>query len=258
METGKTGQLNFNKINKLLFVLFLLFISITYSSGQLCYQEQIYNAFIKGQMDLWEDHMKKMEENYYESTNIQCLYDLTYTLYGYIAYCIIINDKSKGRYYLNKARKYANTLLKYHSSQAEIYSLQGALYGFEIGLNPIKAIDFGIKSVKSINKAVELDKDNAKVLMELGNMKYYMPKILGGGLKKAIYYHEKAVFMFELGEYELDANWLYLLVLTNLGRWYSEAHELSKANDIYRKILDIEPNYLWVKNYLYPDLAEKR
>ena len=64
--------------------------------------------------------------------------------------------------------------------------------------------------------------------------------------------------MFELGEYELDANWLYLLVLTNLGRWYSEAHELSKANDIYRKILDIEPNYLWVKNYLYPDLAEKR
>ena len=41
METGKTGQLNFNKINKLLFVLFLLFISITYSSGQLCYKEQI-------------------------------------------------------------------------------------------------------------------------------------------------------------------------------------------------------------------------
>ena len=140
-------------------------------------------------MDLWEDHMKKMEENYYESNNIHCLYDLTYTLYGYIAYCIIVNDKSKGRYYLNKARKYANTLLKYHSSQAEIYSLQGALYGFEIGLNPIKAIDFVIKSVKSINKAVELDKDNAKVLMELGNMKYYMPKILGGGLKKAIYYH---------------------------------------------------------------------
>jgi len=89
-------------------------------------------------------------------------------------------------------------------------------------------------------------------------MKYYTPKILGGGLKKAIYYHEKAVSMFELSEHELKGNWLYLLVLTNLGRWYSEDQKLSKAREVYRKILDIEPNYIWVKNYLYPNLAKQR
>ena len=260
MVTGKVVQSDIKNYSyrKLLMVLVLTVISILVASGQTSYNENIYNAFVSGRMDLWEHNMNKMEEEYLRDRNIQGLYDLTYSLYGYIAYCIVTGDKIKARYYLNKATKNVNTLLKYHSSRAEIYSLKGAMYGFEIGLNPLKAFDYGIKSVKSINKAVELDKNNARVLMELGNLKYYTPKILGGGLKKAIYYHEKAVSMFELTEQELKGNWLYLLVLTNLGRWYSEDKRMSKAIEIYKKILDIEPDYIWVKRYLYPDLADQR
>jgi tetratricopeptide (TPR) repeat protein len=260
METGKGGQSDIKNYSfkRLLLIFILPAISILYLPGQTSYKDNIYNAFISGRMDLWEYNMNKMEQEYLRDKNILTLYDLTYTMYGYIAYCIATGNKDKGRYYLNKARKNVNTLLKYHSSQAEIHSLKGAMYGFEIGLNPLKAIDYGIKSIKSIDRAVELDKNNARVLMELGNLKYYTPKILGGGLKKAIYYHEKAVSMFELSANELKGNWLYLLVLTNLGRWYSEDQNFSKAREVYRKILDIEPNYLWVKNYLYPDLAKQR
>lgn len=259
MVTGKAGKSNFKNYpyRRLLLVLILAAESIFVVSGQTSYNDRIYNAFVNGQMDSWEYNMNKMEEEYLRNRDIQGLYDLTYALYGYIAYCIVTGDKIKARYYLNKATKNVNTLLKYHSSRAEIYSLKGAMYGFEIGLNPIKAFDYGIKSVQNINKAVKLDKDNAKVLMELGNLKYYTPKILGGGLKKAIYYHEKAVGMFELNEQELKGNWLYLLVLTNLGRWYSEDKRPGKAREIYKKILDIEPGYIWVKEYLYPELADQ-
>ena len=260
METGKAVKSDIRNYSyrKLLLILILAVLPILCVSGQLSYNKRIYNAFINGRMDLWEHNMIQMEEEYLKERNIQDLYDLTYTIYGYIAYCIVTGDKNKARYYLDKARKYVNILLKYHSSQAEIYSLEGAMYGFEIGLNPVKALDYGIKSIKSLNKAVDLDKNNARVLMELGNMKYYTPKILGGGLKKAIYYHEKSVSMFESGEEDLKGNWLYLLVLTNLGRWYSEDQRLSKAREIYKKILDIEPDYIWVKEYLYPDLADLR
>jgi tetratricopeptide (TPR) repeat protein len=259
METGKAGISDIKNYlyRKLLLIFILPLISIYIVSGQTSYNDHIYNAFISGRMDMWEYNMNKMEEEYSRERSIQGLYDLTYTLYGYIAYCIVTGDKNKARYYLNKAIKNVNTLLKYHPSKAEIYSLKGALYGFEIGLNPVKAIDYGIKSIKSINRAVELDNDNARVLMELGNLKYYTPKILGGGLKKAIYYHEKSVSMFESSEEELKGNWLYLLVLTNLGRWYSEDQRLSKAMETYKKILDIEPDYIWVKKYLYPELADQ-
>ena len=260
MEAGKAGQSNTNNyfMKKLLLTFLMPAMIIMYVSGQKSYNEHIYNAFINGRMDLWEYNMNKMEEEYLKDRNIQKLYDLTYALYGFIAYCIVTDDKDKARYYLNEAGKNVNILLKYHSSKAEIYSLKGAMYGFEIGLNPLKALDYGIKSIKNINKAVELDKNNAKVLMEFGNMKYYTPKILGGGLSKAIYYHEKAVRMFESNEHELEGNWLYLLVLTNLGRWYSEDNKENKAKNIYEKILVIEPDYQWVKNYLYPHLSKTR
>jgi len=260
METGKAGQSGFNNysISRLFLIIILLIMPILYGSGQTSYNEHIYNAFISGQMDLWEYNMNKMEEKYVADKNIQCLYDLTYTLYGYIAYCVVMDDKPKARYYIGKARRNINIMLKHDSLWAEVYSLKGALYGFEIGLNPLKALEYGVKSIKSINRAVELDKDNARVLMEIGNMKYYTPKILGGGLKKAIYYHEKAVNMFELSKNELENNWIYLLVLTNLGRWYSEYNKVNEARIIYEKILDIEPDYLWVKEYLYPELVNTR
>lgn len=260
MEAGKADQSDIKNfpIKKFLLIFIIPVLLVISASGQKSYNEQIYNAFINGRMDLWEYNMNKMEEEYLRDRNIQKLYDLTYALYGYIAYCIVTDDKNKARYYLNKARRNVNTLLKYHSSKAEIYSLKGAMYGFEIGMNPLKALDYGIKSIKSINKAMELDKNNARVLMELGNMKYYTPKILGGGLKKAIYYHEKAVSVFELNENELEGNWLYLLVLTNLGRWYDEDNKANKAKTIYKKILVIEPDYLWVKNYLYPELSNSK
>ncbi len=260
METGKAGLSDIKNyiFERILLIFILAAMSVLYVNGQTSYNEHIYNAFISGRMDLWEHNMNKMEEEYMRNGNIRQLYDLTYALYGYIAYCIVTGDEDKGRYYLNKANNNVNILLKHHSSKAEIYSLKGAMYGFEIGLNPLKALDYGIKSINILNKALALDKNNARVLMELGNMKYYTPKILGGGIKKAIYYHEKAVRMFESGEDELKGNWLYLLVLTNLGRWYSEDQNLSEARKVYSKLLDIEPDYIWVKNYLYPDLAKQK
>ncbi len=260
METGKAGQSDFNNhsISAFLLIILLLIMTVLHVNGQTSYNQHIYNAFISGKMDLWEYNMNKMEEDYLRDRNIQSLYDLTYTFYGYIAYCVVTGDEPGARYYIGKARHNIDILLKYDSLWAEVYSLKGAIYGFEIGLNPLRALEYGVKSIKSIKRAAELDKENARVLMEIGNMKYYTPKILGGGLKKAIYYHEKAVSMFESNKNELKSNWIYLLVLTNLARWYSEDNKVNEATIIYKKILDIEPDYLWVKDYLYPELMNKR
>jgi hypothetical protein len=64
--------------------------------------------------------------------------------------------------------------------------------------------------------------------------------------------------MFESDTRELKNDWIYLLVLTNLARWYSEDNRINEARMTYKKILDIEPDYLWVRDYLYPELVNKR
>ena len=110
------------------------------------------------------------------------------------------------------------------------------------------------KSIKYINTALELDDKNPKVWMEKGNLTYYIPVFLGGGLDKAIKCHEKAVELFEKNPDNLEYNWVYLLVMTNLGRWYTEDGEIKKARELYKKILNFEFNYLWVRDELYPDV----
>jgi tetratricopeptide (TPR) repeat protein len=259
MESGKEGRSGFSKYSTIGWVLvfIILLMPLFWVSGQTC-NENIYRAFISGEMDMWEYNMNRMEERYLKERNIQGLYDLTYTFYGYIAYCIVTGDEATARYYIDKAERNIDILLRHDSLLAEAYSLRGALYGFKIGLNPLKALEYGVKSIKNINRAVELDKNNPRVLMELGNMKYYTPGILGGGLKKAIHYHERAVNMYESGRMELKNDWIYLLVLTNLARWYSEDNKINQARITYKKILDLEPDYLWVRDYLYPELVNKR
>jgi tetratricopeptide (TPR) repeat protein len=260
MEIGKAGRSGFSRYTVTLVapVIIMLFVSVFWVRGQTSYNDKIYEAFICGKMDIWKYNMDRMEEKFLRDRNIHGIYDLTYAYYGYIVYCIVTGDESNARRYIDKARHNTDILLKHDSLWAEIYSLRGALFGFEIGLDPLKALEYGVKSIRSINRAVELDSDNARILMELGNMKYYTPWVLGGGLKKAINYHEKAVNMFEANRRELKNDWIYLLVLTNLARWYSEDNRINEAGITYRKILDIEPDYLWVRDYLYPELVNKR
>jgi len=226
-------------------------------NGQVECNKEIYKSFIADKMNLWENQMKKMEDNYKVTKSANCLYDLTFAEYGFIVYCILTKQRNKAQIYLNKAEHNANKLLKHDLLWAEIYSLKAALYGFKIEFNKMKAPKYGLKSLEYMDKAMKLDKNNARVWMEKGNISYYIPAFLGGGLSEAIACHEKSIKLFEKDNNYLKYNWLYLLVLTNLGRWYTEANNIEKAKFIYEKALEFEPEFLWVKNDLYPKILNK-
>ena len=56
----------------------------------------------------------------------------------------------------------------------------------------------------------------------------------------------------------IKKDWNYLHLLTNIATSYTEINEYDKAEKYYQLILKIEPNYLWVKNKLYPTFLKKR
>lgn len=53
-------------------------------------------------------------------------------------------------------------------------------------------------------------------------------------------------------------DWNYLSLLANMAEAYNELKEYDKAEQYYKHILTIEPNFLWVKNELYPNFIKNR
>ena len=56
---------------------------------------------------------------------------------------------------------------------------------------------------------------------------------------------------------ETIEDWNYLSLLSMIAKTYTELKDFNQAKSYYEKILKIEPDFLWVKNELYPDLLKK-
>lgn len=218
------------------------------------YEISLYKFFVENKLNKWEELIRQMEIEYNKTEDEDFLYKLTYAQYGYIGYCIAQSKIETGKAVHRAAEKNIKKLIDESPSKAELYALKGALKAYAIEFDKINMIKHGLASMEWINKAYEKDKQNPLVLMEKGNMTYYIPSFLGGGIDNAIEYHETSIHLFENNLEKLEYNWIYLLVAANLGRWHEENNNIRQAKEVYEKILDHEPNYKWVKDELYPGL----
>ncbi len=242
-------------MKKISIALIVLFAFLTAQANEV-YKNNLYTAYTKSNMKLWESTITLMEYEYKQNGNIDLLYKLTNAKYGFIAYNIGNENVDKAGQHLWKAIKHAEKLIESGKYQSEAYALQGAFYAFKIGLKPITGVIWGPKSLRSINKAMELDASNPRAWLEKANSLYYMPEAFGGSKENAILHYEKAVNIYEQ-QGKTSNNWMYLNTLTTLAQSYENVGKHKKAKEIYKKILSIEPRFDWVKNELYPNLLAK-
>ena len=244
----------------------------------------IYQAYISGDISMWEDAMLDLEQQYlaysgdktfinngsekgdnssasglsqsghqYKSEE-ELLKTLLFAQYGYIGYKIGVNKDDEASAILDKAWKYLNKLMENDPGDSELLALKGAFYGFEIGLNKSKAIYLGPKSMKYIERAIKADNKNATAWIEKGNAKYFMPPVFGGSVEEAIVLYEKAINLFEQKDAFSGCNWLYVNTLVRMGRMYADNNQKQEALAIYKKALKREPFFDWVKHDLIPDV----
>lgn len=239
---------------------FLLFICIltainTFSQG--VYKPIFYQAFIGNRMDTWESTMIQLEKEVSQKQDVLLTYDLVVAQYGYIAWCLGNKNNKKAETILSKAEKNLDRLMDKRKNWAELYAFQASFWGFRIAISNAKAVYLGPRSLKAINKAVELNKHSPVVWLEKGNSLYYRPAIVGGSKTEAVDCYNTSVRLFESTPNTLQDNWLYLNAMTTLARSYEETGNITKARTTYEKILKFEPNYKWVKEELYPRLMKK-
>jgi len=218
---------------------------------------QIYQAFITGNMKLWKTTLDQLEAAPHKSEK-ECL-DLINYYYGYIGWSLGRKGSKKDVQKLMKTMEtHLETLDKKNYAPSMVYFYKSALIGFEIGLHNYKAPLIGKKSLDFADQAIKEDPQNPFAYLQVGNITYYTPPIVGGSKQKALEKYLQALSLAEAGKWQIKQNWNYLNLLATLINTYYELEEYQKAAEFCQKTLQAEPGFEWVKNTLYPQTLKNQ
>ncbi len=219
------------------------------------FRSEIYYAYVHNRMDIWKDAIDRL--NSVEAKTDELILELVNYQYGYIGYCIGYKKRDDAKKYLELAERNIEVLEESKFSPSLINAYKCAFYGFRIGLNKLSAPINGLKSIEHARSALALDKENYFAYIQYGNIQFYMPAAFGGSKKEGIEYFLKAKLILEKNPCDLTENWNYLSLLLIIGQSYTYIDDLNSAKSVYEYILRLEPDFLYVKNELYPRLLKK-
>ena len=169
---------------------------------------------------------------------------LSYYRISTIAY----EDKEMSEKYIESAKEAVQKSIKEKDDFADSRALFSSILGIEIGFKPQLGMINGMKSAKEIEKAKKLDPENPRVYMIDGTAKLYTPPMFGGGVDKAIGLYEKAAELFgKEKDKGIYPDWCKDEVYVFLGNAYKEKKEDSTATLLYKKALEVNPDYGWAK-----------
>ena len=232
-------------------IIFIIFCNINiYASNKT----EIYKAYISNDMNLWKKTIDQMNQQKIKSNEFRL--ELLNYQYGFIAWCIGNKKKETAEAYIELGDANLQVLEKSNAYASYVNAYKAAFYGYKIGLNTLKAPFIGPKSIDCAKLAMTQDNNNPYGYIQYANAQFYMPAVFGGSKKLALEYYLKARNLMERNPKETNENWNYLSLLTMIAKSYTELEDFKQAKTYYEKILKIEPNFLWVKNKLYPELLK--
>jgi len=206
-------------------------------------------------MPVWKNIIDQLNSQPEKSDEL--LLELVNYQYGYIDWCLTNNLKDEALVYLKLAEANVKLLDAKKFEPSRIIAYKAAFYGYHIAINKFLAPFFGPKSSSCANQAIKLDPNQPFVYIQLGNVKFHSPSIMGGSKAEAISYYLKAKAIMERNKDEIHDDWNYLSLLTTIAKAYESMNDLPKAKLMYEEILKFEPGFTWVRDELYPQLLKK-
>lgn len=236
-----------------LITLLLLIITIPVIRGQDAddYRQRLYHSYVKDEILLWEDIIGEMSQEYTRTGDINLLYELCFSWYGYIGYLISEEQDKAAKAGVKEAGKKIKELEEVLNSRHDVMALQGALLGYRIVLSKFSSIYLGPRAMKYIQTAYESADTCFNCNVEMGNRFFYTPKFLGGSKPVALPYYEKAVEILESSSLKTERNWIYMNTVLMLANAYKETDQMDRACLLYEQLLEYEPEAEWIRERLY-------
>ncbi|MCC8034735.1 MAG: hypothetical protein LIO77_02235 [Rikenellaceae bacterium] len=229
-----------------IFICMAIFLS---APAQKHYSQEIYRAYISGDIDGWERVIATLEAS--GTPTVAHKLELAEYYYAHIGYLLGVGRKKEAKFFNEKAETLIDNILAAEPDNVTATSLKGIFIAYKMEQNKIKAPVLGPQCIKYIKKAHSLDPANIQALSDLGNMYYHCPAVFGGDKAKGMKYLREAARSMENRSLS-EGNWFYLNLLTILAEYEVESGSIDNAREIYEKVLRLEPDFIRVKNQLYP------
>jgi len=228
----------------------LLILTLSVLSAQN-FRQQIYNAYINGNMEQWRRVLTQMERTN-NSSNAFLLDKLNFQ-YGYIGWCVGTNRNSEAREWMAKMENLMDELDRRNVEPATILSYRAAMIGFRVGLNRLQAPFIGPRSIEFAQNAIKSDPNNPFGYLQYANILHFTPLFFGGSRDEAMRHYLLALSKME--PYK-QGNWNYLSLLTAIASAHHAAGNSVAALSYLEKALEQEPNFQWVIKDLYPTFSK--
>ena len=111
--------------------------------------------------------------------------------------------------------------------------------------------------VTKAKKSIAKGPNDPHVNILYSNILFYMPGIFGGDTEKALQGYKKALQTMEADPELKKNNWMYIQLMVTIGVVEEKRENYVEAQKMYRKVLELYPEYAHVKNVSYPRLLEK-
>jgi tetratricopeptide (TPR) repeat protein len=134
----------------------------------------------------------------------------------------------------------------------ELDAFYAYMLGFEIALNPEKAMSLGIQSFQYFGEAFQKSPENPRVHYLKGVSDLFTPVEYGGGADAAIKTLMKSVDLFENENIQdpIKPSWGKDEAYTFLGMAYVQKGDKDKATEFFTKALEVNPEFMMAKDEL--------
>lgn len=244
-------------MKRILFVVILFICALcNIEAQQINYKATAFNLFLNGKMSQWPWIINKMlADPKLQNTEGQ-LEILTY-YYGLVGHLMDVGQKKQASENLRKANELAMKLYKTNPDNPLLLGLMSNLTGFQIALSPLKATTLAKGMMNKAKKSIAKGPNDPYVNILYSNILFYMPGIFGGDTEKALQGYKKALQTMEADPELKKNNWMYIQLMVTIGVVEEKRENYVEAQKMYRKVLELYPEYAHVKNVSYPRLLEK-
>ncbi|MEM9986984.1 MAG: hypothetical protein AAF804_17975 [Bacteroidota bacterium] len=216
--------------------------------------EKVYYAYHHNEVGSWKTAVEELRKDWYQKgkPHDHHLYQLIISEYGLIGACqngASCNDVAAR---IARVERYLHLLAEEAKFQGIAQALEGGLIALKINEAPWKGVTLAGESLSKIKAGVALAPEEPEPWIELGNFRSHAPDLFGGDQAAAIKAYEKAIKLYEERPESERHTWLYLHALASLGQAYVADGQPHQGKAIYRKALQLEPNFHLVKNVLLP------